>query len=245
MSCLRSCIPPCVFGSFSFGLKKGAAFVVFPAGRGGFPCRRRALRPSRSRRLYRNPSAPVPPAMRSMAWAVVSPSALSVSTAVKAGPRDENSATDQASSTRRATRQPSGPCSTISAKRPSAVVRLLSARSMPGSQWMRFSRLQELDRFVLLGEEDHPVRVLPGGPRRRVGVVVVDRLRAGDQRAPVFAGTARRAFEERLAVLAREQVPGLVDDDRLRPRARAVIHALGSPGRPPASAPRPGRRRGP
>ena len=50
------------------------------------------------------------PARQSMASTVESPSAFSRSTAAKAGPREENSATDQASSTRRATRQPSGPC---------------------------------------------------------------------------------------------------------------------------------------
>lgn len=50
-----------------------------------------------------------------MASTVESPCALRVSTAAKAGPRDEKSATDQASSTSLATRQPSGPCSTTSA----------------------------------------------------------------------------------------------------------------------------------
>ena len=87
--------------------------------------------------------------------------------------------------------------------------------------------LEQLDGFVLLREEDHPVGVLPGRAGGGVGVVVVDALRAGDQRAAVLAGAARGAFEEGLAVLAREQVPGLVDDDRLRPCAGAVIHALG------------------
>ena len=92
---------------------------------------------------------------------------------------------------------------------------------------MRFSDLSSLDRLVLLGEEDHPVGVLPGGTRGGVGVVVVDALGPGDERTAILPGPSRSAFEERTAVLAGEQVPGLVDHDRLRPRAGTVIHALG------------------
>ena len=60
-------------------------------------------------------------------------------------------------------------------------------------------RLEQLDRLVLLGEKDHPVRVLLGGAGGGVGVVVVDALRAGDERAPVFSGVAGGAFEGSVA----------------------------------------------
>ena len=66
-----------------------------------------------------------------MASTVVRPFALRFSTAAKAGPREENSATDQASSTSRATRQPSGPCSTSSAYLPAAVPRVTDPAGEP------------------------------------------------------------------------------------------------------------------
>ena len=115
----------------------------------------------------------------------------------------------------------------------------------PGIAMDALLGFQEFDRFVLLGEEDHPVRVLPGRSRGGVRVVVVDALRARDERA---AGTSWRVWPPLRGTPGCPRPRAGPTPRRSRspsPGCGARGTSVASRGRRRASERRPGRRRGP